>query len=51
MKIVRMALVASILAGALGVAGEAAARPHWWHHHHHHRVCTWHHHHRHCWWS
>ncbi|HEY3815461.1 MAG TPA: hypothetical protein VGL66_19750 [Caulobacteraceae bacterium] len=43
MKIVRMALVASVLFGAVSfAAGSAEAR-------HHHRVCTWHHHHRHCW--
>lgn len=44
MKIVRMALVASVLFGAVSfAAGTAEAR------HHPHRVCVWHHHHRHCW--
>jgi hypothetical protein len=45
MKIVRMALVASILIGSVSfVAGTADAR-------HHHRHCSWHHHHRVCrWW-
>ena len=43
MKIVRIALVASVLFGAVSfAAGSAEAR--------HHRVCVWHHHHRHCWW-
>jgi hypothetical protein len=45
MKIVRMALVASILIGSVSFAAGSASAAH-----HHHRVCVWHHHHRHCWW-